>query len=92
MKPGVIWGPVQTLEEVADDQQADAIGLFPTVTHADRGEYRSVRIPMRIHGSDVGPQGPAPDCGEHTDLILKDAGLSDSEIEALIAAGAIQGG
>jgi crotonobetainyl-CoA:carnitine CoA-transferase CaiB-like acyl-CoA transferase len=88
---GVIWGSVQTLEEVADDQQAEAIGLFPAVTHAQRGSYRSVRIPMRIHGSDVGPQGPAPECGEHTDEILRGAGLSESEVRALIAAGAIQG-
>ena len=89
---GLIWGPVQTLEEVADDPQADAIGLFPTVEHAERGPYRSVRIPMRIHGSDVGPQGPAPECGEHTAAILEAAGLSEAEIEALVAAGAIQHG
>ena len=89
---GLIWGPVQTLEEVPVDPQAEAIGLFPTVSHAERGDYRSVRIPMRIHGSDVGPQGPAPECGEHTMAILKDAGLTDAEIEALAAAGAIQKG
>jgi crotonobetainyl-CoA:carnitine CoA-transferase CaiB-like acyl-CoA transferase len=87
---GLIWGTVQTLEEVADDPQAEAIELFPTVTHAARGEYRSVRIPMRIYGSDVGPQGPAPECGEHTGAILEEAGLSQAEIEALVAAGAIQ--
>ncbi len=87
---GVIWGPVQTLEEVADDHQADAIGLFPTVTHATRGDYRSVRIPMRIHGSSIGPQGPAPECGQHTDAILAEAGLSEKEIEQLVKSGAIQ--
>ena len=86
---GLIWGPVQTLEEVADDAQAEAIGLFPTVSHAERGDYRSVRIPMRIHGSDVGPQGPAPECGEHTAAILAEAGLTQEEVEALVAAGAI---
>ena len=87
---GLIWGTVQTLEEVADDPQAEAIGLFPTVTHAERGDYRSVRIPLRIHGSDVGPQGPAPECGEHTAAILEDMGLADEEVKALVAAGAIQ--
>ena len=89
---GLIWGSVQTLEEVADDPQAEAIGLFPTVTHAEHGDYRSVRIPVRIHGSDVGPQGPAPECGAHTRAILAEAGISEAEIEALVAAGAIQGG
>ncbi len=87
---GLIWGTVQTLEEVADDPQAEAIELFPTVTHAERGDYRSVRIPMRIYGADIGPQGPAPECGEHTGTILEEFGLSEAQIEALVAAGAIQ--
>jgi crotonobetainyl-CoA:carnitine CoA-transferase CaiB-like acyl-CoA transferase len=47
-REGLIWGPVLTLDEVAEDPQAEAIGMFPAIEHAERGSYRSVRAPMRI--------------------------------------------
>ena len=45
---GLIWGPVLSLDEVAKDPQAQAIGLFPTIESEVVGSYHSVRIPMRM--------------------------------------------
>jgi len=87
---GLIWGPVLTLDEVARDAQADAIGMFPEIEHPDHGSYRSVRIPMRFEDADVGPRGPAPEVGEHTREVLVEAGLSEAEIDALAGAGAVR--
>jgi crotonobetainyl-CoA:carnitine CoA-transferase CaiB-like acyl-CoA transferase len=86
---GLIWGPVLTLDEVSTDSQAEAIDMFPEIEHPERGSYRSVRIPMRFQDADVRPRGPAPEIGEHTRELLLESGLSDTEISALVAAGAI---
>jgi crotonobetainyl-CoA:carnitine CoA-transferase CaiB-like acyl-CoA transferase len=86
---GLIWGPVLTLDEVARDPQADAIGMFPEIEHPQRGTYRSVRAPMRFEAADVRPRGPAPEVGQHTSEVLRAAGLSEAEIAALVEQGAI---
>ncbi|MFT7647327.1 MAG: crotonobetainyl-CoA:carnitine CoA-transferase CaiB-like acyl-CoA transferase [Candidatus Poriferisodalaceae bacterium] len=87
---GVIWGPVLGLHEVAMDPQAEAIGLFPTIHSPEIGDFRSVRIPMRFHNADVGPRGPAPEIGDHTAVVLGEAGLTEDEIATLIEQGAVK--
>jgi len=87
---GLIWGPVLTLDEVAADGQAAAIDMFPEIRHQDFGDYRSVRIPMRFRDADVRPRGPAPALGQHTLSVLRDAGLSQAQIDQLLADGAIR--
>ena len=85
----MIWGPVLGLHEVIDDPQAEALGLFPVLEDSEIGEYRSVAHPMKFKTADVGPRGPAPKLGEHTDSVLAENGLSDEEIDALRSGGAI---
>jgi len=90
-RAGLIWGPVLTLDEVANDGQAEAIGMFPEIEHEELGRYRSVRIPMRFRDADVRPRGPAPRLGQHTLEVLREAGVGADEIERLIAEGAVRG-
>ncbi len=85
----IIWGPVLALHEVASDPQAEAINLFPTISHPELGDYRTVRIPMRISGAEIAPRGPAPTVGQHTRSVLADSGLTDDAIDALIENGAV---
>ena len=80
---GIIWGPVLGIDEVTQDPQAHAIGLFPEIPHDDLGSYRTVNIPMRFANADVKPRGPAPLLGEQTHALLAGAGLSDQEINDL---------
>ncbi len=84
---GVIWGPVLGLHEVVEDPHANAIGLFPELEHPERGTYRTVNVPMRFKTTDVRPRGPAPTTGEHTEQILREAGLSQAEIQELLKQG-----
>lgn len=86
---GLIWGPVLTLDEVASDPQAEAVGLFPELEHPERGRYRTVAAPLRIRDADVGPRGPSPAVGQHTDEVLRHAGFTTQDLEALRAAGAV---
>lgn len=81
---GLIWGPVLALHEVVVDPQALALGMFPTITSPDIGDYTTVANPLKFRTADVGPQGPHPKIGEHTRAILTDAGLSADEIDKLI--------
>ena len=85
---GLIWGPASTLAELAADPQAEAAGLFPTIDHP-AGRFRTVAVPVHIDGADVGPRGPAPDIGQHTEEVLEAAGLTPGEVAALAAAGVV---
>ena len=82
----IIWGPVMALHEVAADPQAHALGLFPEISHDTLGSYRTVNIPMRFANADVKPRGPSPLLGQHTEEVLAEAGLSESEVRHLMEA------
>ena len=48
------------------------------------GEFETVNSPFNLHGTTVGPQGPAPEPGEHTDWVLADRlGLGPTKIAKL---------
>ncbi len=84
-REGVIWGPVLSFDEVVDDPQAKALGVFPEIDHPKLGAYATIGAPMRFHTADVRPRGPAPELGEHTLEALSEAGLSTAEIDQLRA-------
>jgi crotonobetainyl-CoA:carnitine CoA-transferase CaiB-like acyl-CoA transferase len=88
----LVWGPVLGLHEVAADEQAHAVGLFPTIDDPQLGPYRTVGIPMHIRDAPVGPRGRSPTVGQHTNSVLTDAGFTPEELASLIAAGAVADG
>lgn len=71
--------PVLRPDELLRDPQLAARGLFVEVTEGDQTfyEYRTPVTPR-----DLVPD-PAPKTGEHTDVILREAGISDDEIAEL---------
>ncbi|MEQ8747533.1 CaiB/BaiF CoA-transferase family protein [Pyruvatibacter sp.] len=89
----VVWAPVQTPAQVADDTQAQAAGAFVDIPDHAGGTGRSVASPVRLPNDDGTTEdrvrGPAPGIGEHTAEILKEIGYDDAGVEALKAAGAI---
>jgi formyl-CoA transferase len=89
---GVIWGPVLTLDEVAQDAQAHAIGMFPELDHPVLGRYRTVSAPMRFKTADVQPRQPAPELAADTRDVLRTTGMSDDDVNALIDQGVISEG
>lgn len=86
---GLIWGPVLGLHEVAADPQAEAINLFPPMTHETLGEYRTVNIPMRFATADVRPRHRSPELGENTRSTLKSAGYDEAALDQLAQDGVI---
>lgn len=67
----IIWAPVLSLQEAAQDSQAEAIGLFPELQNDEIGRYPTVRAPMQFQTADVRPRGSSPKCGEHSQRILQ---------------------
>jgi crotonobetainyl-CoA:carnitine CoA-transferase CaiB-like acyl-CoA transferase len=88
---GMIWGPALGLHEVVGDAQANALGLFPTLEHPERGAYRTVSVPMRFQTADVRPRRPAPELGADTLGVLAEAGFSSEELADLSGKGVIKG-
>lgn len=77
----VWWAPCQTMAEVVDDPQVEALDvLVDTVDHSFTGELpngpiRTVATPARFDGQVFQPRRPVPALGEHTDEVLRELGL-----------------
>jgi crotonobetainyl-CoA:carnitine CoA-transferase CaiB-like acyl-CoA transferase len=86
---GMWWAPVQTLEQVAQDPQAEAAGGFVDVPAADGGTTRMVANPVDYAGTPWQPRAPVPEPGQHTEEVLLEHGYDWEKIAALKARGVI---
>jgi crotonobetainyl-CoA:carnitine CoA-transferase CaiB-like acyl-CoA transferase len=83
--------PVQrmnSLQDLLEDPHLDAIGYFRQVEHPTEGKIRSMAVPSEWSDSKPEYRRHAPALGEHTREILSGAGLTEKEIEQLLASGA----
>jgi len=91
---GVPAARVRRLDEALAEQQVTARGvLAPAETEPDSG--RPLRVPVAAFGTDRdGPALPglAPRLGEHSREVLREAGLGEPEIDALVADGTVLAG
>jgi crotonobetainyl-CoA:carnitine CoA-transferase CaiB-like acyl-CoA transferase len=84
------WAPVQTQDEVVMDPQVRAMNGIVTVPEVGGvGEFEAVATPLEFSAAAVGPQGPPPRLGEHTDAVLAELGLGADEIRRLRERGAL---
>ena len=68
---GVWWAPVQTLEDVLTDPQAEAAGAFVDVPDGEGAPaHRAVASPISFSAADAGPSGPVPGLGQHTNEVI----------------------
>ncbi len=88
-REGCYWGKVQTVAEVAEDPQAEAIGAFAPTQLPDGRPLRIVRSPVRFGATPATVRGPAPELGQHTDEVLLEAGFTWDDIARLKDAGAL---
>jgi crotonobetainyl-CoA:carnitine CoA-transferase CaiB-like acyl-CoA transferase len=83
--------PVQRMNSLADilaDPHLAAIGYFREVEHPSEGRIRAMAVPSEWSESVPEYRRHAPRFGEHTREVLREAGLGEAEIEAMIASGA----
>ncbi|MEO8539507.1 MAG: CoA transferase [bacterium] len=83
----LIWAPVATVSDVVNSPQVRQMGWFTEIDHPEFGRFETLNTPFKLHGADVGPQGPAPGPGEHTFEVLSQFGLSSDELSELAVQG-----
>lgn len=83
-----VWSPYQTLDELYVDPQVVANGYLPTMTAGNGDEVALVANPAQFDEAAV-TVSRAPEHGEHTELVLIDAGYDWDELTALKESGAI---
>jgi len=86
MRLGVPVGPVNTVPQAF--QQAHALHREMRV---DDGGYHGIGLPARLSATPGRPGSVPPRYGQHTDEVLREAGLDESHIEALRRAGVLPG-
>ncbi|MFO0520730.1 MAG: CaiB/BaiF CoA transferase family protein [bacterium] len=88
-KAGVPCGPINTMDRVFADPQAQSRGLSMKLPHPSAGEVPTIASPMRFSATPVEHRRP-PLLGEHTDDVLGGLlGRSAGEIAALRSRGIV---
>lgn len=88
-RAGVPCGLVRSAPEALAQAEADVRGLVIEVEHPTAGRVKMVGSPVRLAGGGPPPLAPPPGLGEHTEEVLRAAGLGPAEIADLRAKGAI---
>jgi crotonobetainyl-CoA:carnitine CoA-transferase CaiB-like acyl-CoA transferase len=81
-----------SLDDLLTDPQLAATGFFQRATHPTEGEILFTDPPVRFSDTPASTERLQPRLGEHSVEILREAGLSDLEIESLAASGAMVDG
>ena len=87
-KAEITFGVISRPQDVPDDQQAVACGAV--VGTAIPEMPRTLANPIRLGFAEQRIAHPAPALGEHSEDILREAGLSAADIAALKSSGAMQ--
>lgn len=87
---GVPAGPILDVEEILHNEHVLARGMVSSYEHPAIGRFGAVPVPFKFKGYEDPRLDRPPLLGEHTDSVLRSTlGLSDTEIQALRAEGAI---
>lgn len=80
--------PLHDIDSLTKDPHLEAVGMIRQVTHPTEGAMRQIGVPVRLSGTPVlDEQKPAPQLGQHSGEILREAGYSAQAIESLMARG-----
>lgn len=77
-----------TLDSLLEDPHLADVGFFEMKEHPTEGKIRNMRLPNKWSTGTRREWKPAPKLGENSREILREAGLSEADIDAMVAAGA----
>lgn len=86
---GIPVGGINDLAQVFDHPQVVSRGMKIELPHPQAGTVPMVANPIKMSGTPLRYEAAPPLLGQHTREVLKDAGLADSEIDELQAAGIV---
>lgn len=75
---------INSLDELENDPHLRSVDFFIDLRDEMQNTYRYIRSPVRMENSYIAPAMP-PRLGQHTCEILLEAGLSDLQINAMLA-------
>lgn len=79
--------PMHTPDSLIDDPHLAEVGFFEDVEHPTEGPIRTMAVPTKWSHSKPKPTRPAPTLGQHSLDVLREAGLSQAQIDDLLARG-----
>jgi crotonobetainyl-CoA:carnitine CoA-transferase CaiB-like acyl-CoA transferase len=79
---------VNTLEGLAEDPHLNATGFWQSYDHPTEGRLRMPSFPINFSATPASIRTPAPRLGEHTEEVLREAGVDRTTIDALEKSGA----
>lgn len=82
-------GPMHDLDSLIDDPHLSEVGFFREIDHPTEGKLRVAGPAARWSRTPSSVRSHPPLLGEHGDEILREAGYSDSDIDALAGDGAM---
>ena len=86
-RSGVPVNVVNTLEDLVTDPHLVATGFWQLTDHPTEGKLRMTSFPVNFGASPADVRRHAPRLGEHTEEVLREAGLNKEQISALLANG-----
>ncbi|MDY0012499.1 MAG: CoA transferase [Rhodocyclaceae bacterium] len=85
----VPFAPEHDLQDLEADPQVRHLGVFYEIEHPRYGKIKAPHGPVRVDADRDIDFRPPPDLGEHSDEILRQAGLSREQIGGLRARGIV---
>ncbi|GIK88514.1 MAG: CoA transferase [Betaproteobacteria bacterium] len=86
---GVPAGPVHSIGEALAHPQTLARGMVVDLVHPTAGPVKAIGCPVHFSRTPTAVTRAAPLLGEHTREVLREHGFAETEIDALVAEGAI---
>ncbi len=85
LEEGVPVGPIHDYAQVFDDPHTQAREMMVELEHPVEGTVRGLGIPVKLSDTPGSVRRAAPLLGEHTEEVLREAGVDDAAIKALVA-------
>ena len=85
---GIPSGPVLSIKDMLRHPQTRARDMVVAVDHPIAGRVETIGVPAKFSATPTEVSRPAPLFGQHTREVLREAGITPAEIEALFAEGA----
>jgi crotonobetainyl-CoA:carnitine CoA-transferase CaiB-like acyl-CoA transferase len=80
--------PMHNIDSLLQDPHLHAVGMLQEVDHPSEGRVHEIGVPVSFSGTPGLPvQKPAPRLGQHSAEVLREAGLSEEAVQALLAMG-----